>query len=307
MNTYWKIVSKIGMPVAGLLALSACGGGGGGGGGTSAIPTATTVSGTAAKGLVKQASVLVCRIVNGTPEADASCASTTSGNEGSFAVVMSDGYTGPAMIKIMAGTGTTMLDETTGTYIPYNMTMRAMVPAVSTTTTVYVTPFSEMVASAMGTSAIDAGKITQAMTTVQTMMAGLGVDLSIKPMMDLKNNGSDPTMLGQQANMVKQLTRVMMVAKAGSLNDPGFAACSAIPSTPTACALKVMASVMTGPATTDPTKASAVLAALNAQTVTTAYMPIIKADGALTMPLIDMTSTTTMMTTITSMQRAGMM
>lgn len=314
MNAYLKIVSKIGIPVAGLLALSACGGGGDSGlGNTVGSHTPTTVSGTAAKGLVKQANVLVCRIVNGIPEADATCASGTTGPDGSFSVTMSDGYTGPAMIKVMAGTGTTMLDETTGAYIPYNMTMRAMVPAVSATTTVYVTPFSEMAASAMGTSGIDAGKITQAMTTVGTMMAGLGVDLSIKPMMDLKNNGSDPAMLGQQANMVKQLTRVMMAAKyAGSLKDSNGAACNATgTSTPQqiACTVNVMASVMTGAATTDPTKAATVLAALNAQTVTTAYMPIIKADGTLAMPMqsVDMTSTTTTSTSMqAAMQSAGM-
>jgi len=300
MNAYWKIVSKVGLPVAGLLALSACGGGGGG---TSAIPTSTTVSGTAAKGLVKQANVLVCRIVNGMPEADATCASGTTGPDGSFSVTMSDGYTGPAMIKVMAGAASMMLDETTGKDISYNMTMRAMVPAVSATTTVYVTPFSNMAASAVGTSGIDASKINQAMTTVQTMMAGLGVDLSIKPMMDLKSNGSDPTMLGQQANMVKQLTRVRMVAQSGVLKDPNDAACNVTPATPStqiACTMNVMANAMTGLATTDQT---AVLAALNAQTVTTAYMPIIKADGTLAMPMqsVDMTSPTS---TSTSMQAA---
>jgi len=63
------------------------------------------------------------------------------------------------MIKVMAGTGSMMLDETTGTDIPYNMTMRAMVPAVSTTTTVYVTPFSEMAASAVSKTTIDATAI----------------------------------------------------------------------------------------------------------------------------------------------------
>lgn len=104
-------------------------------------------------------------------------------------------------------------------------------------------------------------------------VAGLGVDLSIKPMMDLKNNGSNPTMLGQQANMVKQLTRVIMAAKyAGSLKDLNGAACNATgTSTPQqiACTVNAMASVMTGAATTDPTKVATVLAALNAQTVTT--------------------------------------
>ena len=184
MNEYFRLLSVSGMSFAALVALSACSGGGDSGTGNTAIPptpTTTTVSGTAAKGLVKQARVLVCRIVNGTPEADASCASTTSGNDGSFTVSMSDGFTGSAMIKVMAGTASMMLDETTGTDIPYNMTMRAMVPAVSTTTAVHVTPFSEMAANAVGTTAIDADKIRQAMETVQTMMVNLGVDLTVKP------------------------------------------------------------------------------------------------------------------------------
>lgn len=72
-----------------------------------------------------------------------------------------------------------MLDETTGADIPYSMTMRAVLPAVSAATSVHVTPFSEMAASAVGTSAVDADRIRQAMATVQTMMASLGV--SLKP------------------------------------------------------------------------------------------------------------------------------
>lgn len=309
MSRGWKLISRIGMPLVGLLALSACSGGGGG---TSALPSATTitpttVSGTAAKGLVKEAKVFVCRIVNGAPEADATCASATSGNDGSFTVSMSDGYTGPAMIKVMANTASMMTDETTGTDIPYNMTMRALVPAVSTTTTVYVTPFSEMGANAMGTAAMDADKMRQAMAAVQTLMTGLGVDLTVKPMMDLKNNGADSVMLGKQTNMVQQLTRVMMAAKnASSLKNPNGVACNAAGTTTSqqvACVMNAMANVMTGITTSDPTKAATVLAALTSQNVTMAYMPIIKADGTLTMQTANMTSSQSMQT---AMQNAGM-
>jgi len=308
MRTYRGLISRIGIPMVGLLALSACSGGGGDGAVNTVIPpTPTIVSGTAAKGLVKQARVLVCRIVNGTPEADASCASGTSGNDGSFTVGMSDGYMGPAMIKVMAGTASMMLDETTGTDIPYNMTMRAMVPAVSAATTVYVTPFSEMAANAMGTTAIDADKIRQAMATVQTLMTNFGVDLTVKPMMDLKNNGSDAAMMGKQANMVQQLTRVMMAAKnANSLKDSNGVACNtAGTSAPQQilCAMNAMAGVMTGVAATDPTRAATVFAALTSQNVTAAYMPIIKADGTLDMEMADMTSSQSMQA---AMQRAGM-
>jgi hypothetical protein len=271
------------------------------------VTTPTTVSGTAAKGLVKQARVLVCRIVNGAPEADPACASATSGNDGSFSVSMSDGYTGAAMVKIMAGPASMMTDETTGSDIPYNMTMRALVPAVSAATTVYVTPFSEMAANAMGTTAMDADKMRQAMAAVQTLMTGLGIDLTVKPILDLRNNGADAATLGKQTNLVQQLTRVMMAARtASTLRDQTGAACNSTGTTPSqqvACVVNAMAGVMTGVTTSDPAKAANVLAALGSQNAATAYMPIIKADGTLTMQMADMTSTQSMQT---AMQNAGM-
>ena len=125
--------------------------------------------------------------------------------------------------------------------------------------------------------------------------------------MDLKNNGADSIMLGKQSNMVQQLTRVMMAAKnAGTLKDPNGSTCNATGTTTSqqvACVVNAMANVMTGITTSDPTKAATVLAALTSQTVTTAYMPIIKADGTLTMQMANMTSSQSMQT---AMENAGM-
>ena len=304
MNQYSRSLFIGAASFAILVTLSACGGGGGGSG--SAAPP-TTVSGAAAKGIVKQARVLVCRIVNGTPESDASCASGTTGSDGSFSITMSDGFTGPAMIKVMAGTASMMSDETTGSDLPYNMSMRAVVPAVSTSTIVYVTPFSEMAAGALGTTAMDADRIRQAMATVQTLMTDFGIDLMVKPMMDLKSNGSDSAMLGRQANMVRQLARLTLVARnASSLTDSSGSACNAAGTTAAqqiACAVTAMTRVMTGPGTTDATMAASVLAALNSQNPTSVTMPIIRADGSLDMEMADMTSDASMQS---AMQRAGM-
>jgi len=292
-------------------ALAGCGGSGGGSGSVNApapvLSNATSVSGTAAKGIIKQAKVLVCRIVNGVPEADASCASTTTGNDGSYSVTMGDNFTGPAMIKIMATPASTMMDETTGTDIPYNMTMRAVVPAISRTTTVHVTPFSEMAASAVSTTTIDATKISQSIAAVQSLMLPLGVDMSVMPMLDLKNNGSDTATLTMQANMVKQLARVAMAAKnSGLLKDANGVACNTTGTTSSqqfACAVTAMAAVMNSYVTSDATKSANMLAALNAQNVTAVNMPILRLDGSIDMELADMTSSASMQS---AMQNAGM-
>ena len=292
----------------GLVILAACGGGGG----SSSAPaapalTSTSVSGMAAKGIIKQATVLVCRIVNGVPEADASCASSTTGSDGSYHVTLSDGYTGPAMVKIMAAAASTMMDETTSTDIPYNMTMRAVVPAVSGTTTVYVTPFSEMAANAVSMTAMDATTIGQAIAAVESAMAGLGVDLSVMPMVDLLNNGGDNAMLTLQANMVKQLSRVAMAAKNSDLlTDSNGVPCNTAGTTTSqqfACAVTAMASVMNSYVTADPTKLANMLSALNAQGVTNVMMTIRRADGTIDMEMADMTSLVSM---TNALQNAGM-
>ncbi|MBE0619018.1 MAG: hypothetical protein IH605_00325 [Burkholderiales bacterium] len=304
------MIKITGLALATVLTLSGCGGGGGSESVSTpaaVVPATTSVSGTAAKGIVKQAKVLVCRIVNGAPEPDASCASGTSGNDGAYSVVMSDGYTGPAMVKVMPGTASTMMDETTGTDVPYTMTMRAVVPAVSETTTVYVTPFSEMAASAVSTTTIDATKISQAIAAVESTMLTLGVDMSVMPMVDLKDNGSDSAMLTRQANMVKQLARVAMAAKNSNLlKDANGTACNAAGTTTSqqfACAVAAMAGVMNSYVTADATKAANMLAAMNAQNVIAVRMPIVKADGTIGMEPADMTSSASMQT---AMQNAGM-
>ena len=291
-------------------ALAGCGGGGGGGdvgAAATVTPTATSVSGVAAKGIVKQANVLVCRISNGVPEADAWCASTTTGNDGSYSVSFSDGYTGPVMVKIMAGTASTMVDETTGTDVPYNMTMRAVIPAVGTATTAYVTPFSEMAANAASMTAMDATTIRQSIAAVESTMLSLGLDMSVMPLIDLKDNASSSATLTAQANMVKQLARVAMAAKNSSrLHDGSGAACNATGTTTSeqfACAVTAMANVMDSYVTADPTKSADLLAALNAQNPTSVDMPIRRADGTMGMEIADMTSFTSMQA---AMEKAGM-
>lgn len=302
------MIKLTGIALATALILTGCGGGGGGSvAPTAALPSPTSIGGTAAKGIIKQAKVLACRIVNGAPEADATCASTTTGTDGSYRVTFSDGYTGPAMVKVMAGASSTMVDETTGTDIPYAMTMRAVVPAVSGSTTVYVTPFSEMAASAVSTTTIDATKINQAIAAVQSAMSSLGIDLSAMPMVDLKNSGSNSSALTLQTNMVKQLGRVVMAAKNSNLiTDASGVPCNAAGTTTSqqiACTVSAMAGIMSSYVTADATKAANMMAALNGQDVTNLNMPILKVDGTISMVATNMTSSTSMQS---SLQNAGM-
>lgn len=310
INEEQKMIKMTGMVLASALIMTGCGGGGGGGGSVSptvALPSPTSVGGTAAKGIIKQAKVLACRIVSGAPEADASCASTTTGNDGSYSVTFSDGFTGPAMIKVMAGAASTMVDETTGADIPYNMTMRAVVPAVSGSTTVYVTPFSEMAASAVSKTTIDATTISQSIDKVKSVMSTLGIDLSAMPMMDLKNSAANSTTLSMQSNMVKQLGRVVMAAKNSNLLlDANGVPCNAAGTTASqqiACAVAAMADVMDSYVTVDATKSEHLLAALNAQNTAGISMPILKSDGTISMATTDMTSSASMQAML---QNAGM-
>ncbi len=266
------------------------------------------VSGTVSKGLVKQATVFVCRIVNGAPEADATCATGITGSDGSYSVMMSDGFTGPAMVKVMPATGSLMTDETTGSDVPYIMTMRAVVPAVSTATTAHVTPFSEMAANAATLSMpMDATRISQAIGAVQNLMTGFGIDMSVMPLVDLRTDGADPNRLGMEANMVKQLARVAMAAKNSSLlRDSSGTACNAAGTTASqqfACAVSAMAGVMTSYVTSDPIKAANMMSALNAQSPTAVDMPIRRTDGTMYMQMTDMTSA---MSIQGAMQNAGM-
>lgn len=310
MKTTIALHLGVAISLSALIVMNGCGGGDD----PVVVPpavVATVVSGTAAKGIVRQANVLVCRIVSGAPEPDASCAVGVTGADGAFAVPLNDGFAGPALVKITTSVASTMLDETMGADVRYDMTMRAMVPAVSAATVTYVTPFSEMAASLAGfaNTNIDAFAITLANGQVQTLLSNLtGVDLSVKPVIDLKNNGSDPVMLGKQANMVKQLARLTMTAKrapdtfdtSGGVhcNTPGTSVSQQL-----ACATDVMSRAMARGANAAAFALSRIIPAIVAENPTSVAMAIIKIDGSLVTEWADMNSLLSMQA---AMLRAGM-
>lgn len=302
------------MAIATLMALAGCGGGEDQVPAPPAVPP-TAVSGTAAKGIVKRAKVLVCRIANGAPEPDASCATGITAADGSFAVTLVDGYTGPAMVKVMTSAASTMLDETTGADIAYDMTMRSVVPAVSAATITYVTPFSEMAASlavastVAANTSIDALAINLAIGQVQTMLSNLtAIDLAVKPAIDLKNSGSDPVALGKQANIVKQLARLTMTAKRApdSVDASGGVHCNTSGTSASqqlACATDAMSRAMSRGGNAAAFAFSRILPAIVSENPAAVTMAIIKPDGTLSLEVADMTSAASMQS---AMQKAGM-
>jgi hypothetical protein len=307
MRTRLNRFRSAGLSASLVLVLTACGGGGDGGGDTPTIAAPpTTVTGTVAKGLVMQAKVLVCRIVNGTPDLDASCGAGITGSDGSYSVTLGDGFTGPAMVKVMATASSMMLDETTGIAIPYDMTMRYDVPAMSARTIAHVTPFSEMVVSGVGTTGIDADQINRMAAGVQQLTAIFGIDLTVRPVIDLQGSGSDPVTLGKQANMVKQLARVTMVAKNSDLLSGDGVACNAPERSTTKqvdCVAGFMSLAMSHGALPAAGNVARFGQAMLTQNPTSVSMPIIRQDGTLVFEVADMTSSASMES---AMLKAGM-
>lgn len=149
------------LALAVLLALGACGGGGGSDDDEPpAGPATASVSGIASKGLLRNARVIAYRIENGN---EIEVGRTTTDAEGKYSL---SGLPVGALVlvKISAIAGTTMADEATDTEIDLstsNFTLRAAsVVGSSGTTSVHVTPFSEMaVAKALVSGS---GLLTQA-------------------------------------------------------------------------------------------------------------------------------------------------
>ena len=265
--------------------LSACGGGGGGS--ASTTTTATTTEGFAAKGIIQNAKVYVCRITGGAVQADANCATGTTGEDGSYSVSLSDGWTGPVVVKIMPVTGVSkMLDETTGTYVDFSVTdgLRAVVAAAGTTT--HVTPFSEIAASAAIDNAAAGSIDTTAVNAANAMVqSNFGIDLSTKPVVDLKDSSTDSDAMGKQIAMVQKLAQVVNASTtSGVLKDPTTNAnCASV-----ACGIKAM-KAMANSTTSVKQSAGTTMANVFAATVDV-NVPIRKADGKMVIKKINPSS-----------------
>ena len=270
--------------------LSACGGGGGS---SSTSTTATTTSGYAAKGIIKGAKVLVCRITGGAVQADASCATGTTGVDGSYSVSLADGWTGPVLVKVMPATGATMMNELTGLDETFDVEDGLRAVVASAGTAAQVTPFSEIAAAAaVASGTVDTAAVNQANAMVQS---NFGIDLSTKPVVDLKESSSDSAAMGQQIAMVQKLAQVVNAGKNGQFKNPTTgAACTTV-----ACGISAMKAI--APSTTSIVATSGTgnsMSTMNTvfNTTVAVNVPIRKSDGTISVQTIDPSSSSSIQT-----------
>jgi len=268
--------------------LAGCGGGVGGGPVADAgagLPTATTTSGYAAKGTIKNAKVYVCRIKSGAVEADAQCATGTTGTDGAYKVSLTDGWSGPVMVKVMPTSGSKMLNEITGVDEDFNLTEGIRAVVATAETPAHVTPFSDMAANAaVANGSLDATVVQQANAMVQN---NFGVDLSIKPLVDLKGASEDPSALGKQIAMVQKLAQVVNASTSGIFKDTAGANCTSV-----ACGMKAMRAMAVSTTSVKQSDGSTFTTVFAASV--TINFPMLKDDGTIAVVSMDPKNTTDM-------------
>lgn len=219
----------IAMASAGLL--SACGGGGGGDstaetGGPGPVPQVNvSMSGTAAKGLMANADVTAHAInADGTVATEA-LARTTTDAQGHYTLSFKAAQVQPYVIKVTANDKTTHLDEVTGVAqpLPAGFVLRSLFVPTGTgdvTTSVSVTPFSEMAvaAAAKASGGLSNANVAQARANVAQL---LGFDPATVEPKSLKDDKATP----DQQRLAVMLSAVSQLAHDGALGcDSGAAA-----------------------------------------------------------------------------------
>jgi len=199
---------------AAFLALSACGGGGGDGSPAAGGGGGGTVTGAAAKGIVKNGIVTV-KNANG----QVIGTGRTNNTDGSYSVDVGD-YAGPVFVEISADSMTTIQDEITGTDEPATNVSGVLLESVSTITAgqavdVNVSPLTTLVAQLAKNSAGEA-EITPAL--VQQAQAAITTTLGFNPIATKPLNPSDPATADADEASKKQAILLAGLAQFGTDN-----------------------------------------------------------------------------------------
>lgn len=265
-----KIYSRL--TILSALILTACGGGGGGTAGGNNGVSEPRFGG---KGIIRNADVLVCRMrTSGNRlviESDANCYLTSTAQNGSYRVNMPDGWTGPILVKIRPKTDntSTMLNEVSGNFEPYTFELKGV--STSTSNPPHVTPFSDMAATAVQNDPnLTLDSISSAISMVQQ---NLGVDLSVKPVLDASTLESNGTEAGKQLGLVVALTKIVKASNslrgtcAGNKSD-------------IECAVLALQSAVSTPTSLN-SSAKVIFNNIASQSVTDLTVPILNLNGAI--------------------------
>ncbi|HEV7915003.1 MAG TPA: hypothetical protein VGP22_14640, partial [Albitalea sp.] len=241
--------------------LAACGGRDGGSPadtGAPATPTASVaMSGTAAKGLLAHAIVTAHAIgTDGQPSA-AELARAETDNAGHYTLSFTATQNQPYVIQVAAKAdgSTTQLDEVSQTAqpLPNGFAMRALFSTASSgavTTSVAVTPFSEMAvaAAAKGTGGITAANAAQATTNVKSL---LGFDPT----------AVTPATIATASGIEEQQFAVMLTALSKLANDSALGCTQSNAGERTQCVVQTLAAATSLGATTPGTSGGTDVAA----------------------------------------------
>lgn len=204
---------------AGLLA--ACGGGGGGSD-TPQPPVnnnnaSVSLTGTAAKGLMANATVTAHAINSDGSIASAALATATTDAQGRYSLSFTATKGQPYVVKVTATATTTHLDEVSGQTqpLPVGFAMRSLLPAATSdtvTTSASVTPFSEMAVAAAAEAAggVTAANAAQAVSTVSQL-------LGFNPTNVVPTTTSDANATPDQQKLAVMLTAVSQLAASDAL------------------------------------------------------------------------------------------
>lgn len=208
----------IAMVSAGLLA--ACGGGGGGsssgsGGGGTLEPAANlSISGAAAKGLMANAIVTAHAVDAAGKIAAAELGRAVTNDKGQYTLSFTATKGEPYVIKVTAQAGTRHYDEATGASqeLPAGFTMRTVfVPAETGTvsTSLNVTPFSELAVAAAEKVGLTKANVEQARSNVAQL---LGFDPVVVPVVDFTNSDAVQAASEDSKKLLVMLTAVSKLA-----------------------------------------------------------------------------------------------
>lgn len=198
-----------------IASLVACGGGGGG---TAAAPETFPVTGTAAKGILKNADVQAYELVAG--DLVKYGAATTTDASGAFSLSLTK-TTNPIIVSITTNSSTKMLDETSvvnGKFeevaAPKDLVLRTMVPDLTAAADAQANPFTEMaIAGALAATDASGAKVTLTKDVLLVSKEAVKTQLGINPFALKAVDADNTTATVDQKKLMTLLTGVAKSAK----------------------------------------------------------------------------------------------